>query len=42
MSEGMGGLPDDISFLGLLAGDGGSELPSWLSQMNANFAPHQT
>lgn len=41
MSEGMGGLLDDISSLGLLAGDGGSKLPSWLpnvSMPQCNFS----
>ncbi len=28
-SEGAGGLPDDISSWGLLAGEGGSDLPCW-------------
>jgi len=37
MLEGMGGLPDDISSLGILAGDGGSERPPWFFLLKSTF-----
>jgi len=40
MSEGMGELPDDISFLGILPGGGGSELQPWISRPNTGLKRH--